>query len=65
VFAIVIGRPTGSAITLKNVALGGDGTLLADGSAVDGTVEAESTILRFAHSLDGSFAPAIQIDRTP
>ena len=64
-FAIVIGRPTGSAITLKNVALAGDGRLLVDGSSVGITVGAGSTVLTFAHPLDGAFAPAIEIGPLP
>ena len=65
VFAIVVGRPTGSTVTLKNMALPGDGQLLADGSPVGVTVVAGSTVLTFAHTLDGTFAPAIEIGPLP
>ena len=65
IFAIVVGRPAGSTITLKNVALAGTGRLLADGSSVGVTVVAGSTVLTFAHALDGTFAPAIEIGPLP
>ena len=65
VFAIVVGRPAGSTITLKDVALAGEGRLLSDGSTVGVNVDGGSTVLTFAHPLDGSFAPAVEIGPLP
>jgi alpha-L-fucosidase len=60
--AIILGRPTGTTIRIQGVALPpGRGRLLGDGSPVTVRPAGGSTILRFTHHLDGTYAPAVAI----
>jgi alpha-L-fucosidase len=62
VSAVVVGRPTGTTVGIEGVALpAGRGRLLADGSPVTVTPSGGSTVLRFDHDLDGTYAPAVAI----
>ncbi len=58
---IVLGRPSGSTLTIRGVVLSGAGRLLSDGSPVAVAVSGNGTILTCAHPLDGSFAPVVAI----
>lgn len=58
---IPLGKPAGSTIRLRDVALAGEGRLVADGSPVTLRQEGDDTVLEFRSPLTGAFAPAIAV----
>jgi alpha-L-fucosidase len=64
--AVVVGRPTGSTVRIPGVELpAGRGRLLADASPTTVRPADGSTVLTFAHDLDGTYTPAITIPTVP
>jgi hypothetical protein len=64
--AVVVGRPRGAAVRIPGVTLPtGRGRLLGDGSGVTVETSGGSTLLRFDHDLDGTYAPAVTIPTVP
>jgi alpha-L-fucosidase len=65
VYAVVVGRPTGSTVRIQGVELpAGRGRLLGDGSTVTVRPANGSTVLTFARDLDGRYAPAVAVPTT-
>ncbi|WP_083762577.1 alpha-L-fucosidase [Parvibaculum lavamentivorans] len=53
---LILGRPAGESLRLRNVALTGEGKLLADGSPVG-----QDLLLTFRRPLDGGFGPVVRV----
>jgi alpha-L-fucosidase len=58
---IVLGRPRGDTLRIREVAVSGPARLLADGSPVDMHREGEDAVLSFRRPLTGDFGPAIAV----
>ncbi len=63
--AIVLGRPRGQRITIRNVRLGGTGYLVADATPVQMASPATETVLTLAKPLAGDFSPVVAIRLQP
>jgi alpha-L-fucosidase len=58
---IVLGRPSGSRLVVKDLRVDGDASLLSDRSAVRLTSEGADTILTFSRPVAGAFAPVVTV----
>lgn len=58
---VILGRPTGESLRLRNAALAGEAALLSDGSPVQLRAEGDDLVLQFRHPLEGGFAPVVAV----
>ena len=59
---IVLGRPAGERLVIRNCGVSGPARLLADGSPVDMHIEGPDAVLTFRRHLTGDFGPAIAVE---
>jgi alpha-L-fucosidase len=59
---IVLGKPAGDRLRVRDLALAGRARLLADGGPVSLVQEGADLVLTFARPLDGRFAPAVAVE---
>ncbi|MBB6674860.1 alpha-L-fucosidase [Cohnella nanjingensis] len=60
-YLMILGEPRSPQISVKNVSLDGEATLLADGSPVRLEREGGDTVLTFSRHLQDSFTPVVRI----